>query len=223
MLMDPIATRIKTVNQHLTQLTAHPVIIMAVSKYQSVSNIRTAYANGIRHFGETIWQDAREKIQSLQDLPIQWHFIGRLQSNKIKPIAQHFDWVHTLATCADVTRFAKAAQMRTTPLNICIQVGLKSEENRRCCPLDDSAKLLEQIQQHPTLHVKGLMSLPPAHLSTFELDHYYQTIQHEFEHQKRQHPIDTLCMGMSQDYPQAIEAGATMIRLGTIIFGAKLT
>ncbi len=217
--MHTIQQRVEQVQQHISQLTTRPITLMVASKYHSITAIQAAYATGLSDFGENTLQTALPKIQTLSHLSITWHFIGRLQSNKIKRIAQHFDWIHSVATPADIIALTDATSTRTHPLNLCIQVGLCATESRRCCLLQNLESLLNQLKEAPTLKIRGLMCLPPATLTTQRA--YFETLHKTFTHLAEPYQLDTLCMGMSQDYPEAIRAGATMIRLGTAILGPK--
>ena len=200
---------------------AATVQLLAVSKTQPAETLRQMYATGQRSFGENYLQEALEKIQTLQELQgIDWHFIGHVQRNKTKALAEHFDWVHGVDRLIIAERLAKQRPEQLAPLNICIQVNIDGQDSKDGCPPQEVAELVRHISNLPQLRLRGLMVIPaPGHVAAFE-----QTRQ-LFEQVRAQHAHpdhwDTLSMGMSADLEAAIAAGATLVRVGTALFGER--
>ncbi len=216
--MSLLHTRIQTIQDIIEQLTTESVTLMVASKYHSIDTIWAAHQAGLINFGENTLQGALPKIKALQNTPIQWHFIGRLQSNKIKKIGTYFDWVHTATSLTDLIQLNAAAHHRDTPLNVCIQVGLYDAVHQRHCPLAQTTSLIESAQSLPYIQLRGFMYLPMKNTSA--LNTSFQTVAQHYQTLKHMTPdLDTLCMGMSQDYTVAIQAGANMVRLGRAILG----
>ena len=198
------------------------VELLAVSKTKPASDIQSLYHLGQLSFGENYVQEAVEKIITLSALPIEWHYIGSIQSNKTKIIAAHFDWVHTVDREKIATRLndVRAGE----PLNILIQVNVDESEGKSgVSPIDLNA-LTETILNLPNLRLRGLMSIPnPTNES--ELRKAHQDLKQLFEDINRDHPengfFDTLSMGMTNDLNIAIEEGSSMVRIGTALFGSR--
>lgn len=189
-----------------------PVKILAVSKYATVEQIREIAAAGQRDFAENYWQMAKTKMAALQDLSLNWHFIGELQSNKCKEIAQHFSWVHSLAKIKHVALLAKHA---VGNLQICLQVNLSGEVEKYGVLPEELTALAKEVLCYPSLQLRGLMVLPKLGETRdfFEL----AKLRNQLE-QTLQINLPTLSMGMSGDYEAAIQAGSTMVRIGSLIF-----
>ena len=200
------------------------VNLLAVSKTKPAELINDAVELGLMQFGENYLQEAVEKILLLQQHSLQWHFIGRIQSNKCKAIADAFSWVQTL----DRLKIAKRLdQLRTlpTPLNVLIQVNLDDDPNKAGVDQENAERLLEQLLTMPNLAPRGLMTIlakstdsATGYQSVAQL---HQNLQNKYATDLPQ--WDTLSMGMSADLEAAISAGATMIRVGTDLFGARTT
>ena len=200
------------------------VDLLAVSKTKPAELISAAAAQGLMQFGENYLQEAVEKIQRLQQHDLQWHFIGRIQSNKCKPIANAFSWVQTLDRWKIAQRLD---QLRTLvePLNVLIQVNLDDDPNKAGVDKQNAERLLEMVLTLPNLVPRGLMTILAK--STDSGAGYQSVAQlHQDLQQKYASDIpqwDTLSMGMSADLEAAINAGATMIRVGTDLFGPRTT
>jgi len=200
----------------------HNVQLVAVSKRHPADSIREAYAAGHRDFGENQVQEAVDKISNSSDLKINWHMIGAIQSRKCKDIAHYFDWVQSV----DRLKVAKKLNQHRTPdqapLNVLIQVNLFDESQKAGVNVTECKKLAHDITQLPRLRLRGLMALPPKQsapqLQFAQFEHIYQ-LYHELQAEYPQ--LDTLSMGMSGDFEQAILAGSSMVRLGTAIFGGR--
>ena len=175
-----------------------------------------AYQSGIIDFGENQVQSAQSKITTLADLPINWHFIGTIQSNKLKKIAQLFSWIQSITTIDQATAIANTLPEKN--FNICVQVKLGQKEPRNACLLDDCEKLFESILKLPNINLRGLMYLPENNLTNQQLANNYQTINQQFKLLAPRFNLDTLSIGMSNDYKIAIQNGSTMIRPGNKIF-----
>ena len=200
--------------------SAQAVQLLAVSKTHPSSALREMYAVGQRCFGENYLQEALDKIEALQDLDIEWHFIGHVQRNKTKHLAEKFAWVHGVDRLIIAERLSNQRGAAQTPLNICLQVNIDAQESKDGCQPNEVADLVAQISQLPNLKLRGLMVIPaPNNPQAF------QDAEILFEQVKNQHNCpddwDTLSMGMSSDLALAIEAGSTLVRVGTALFGAR--
>ncbi|OMH39573.1 YggS family pyridoxal phosphate-dependent enzyme [Motiliproteus sp. MSK22-1] len=200
----------------------HSVKLLAVSKTRPASELREAYAEGIRDFGENYLQDALAKIELLADLDISWHFIGPLQSNKTRPVAEHFHWVHSVDRLKIARRLSEQRPESMPPLNLCVQVNISEELNKSGVLLDEAEELVREIGKLDNLRIRGLMAIPQAGLSEQQQRQTFGRLHNLLEHLKTVSPnLDTLSMGMSQDMNAAVAEGATIVRIGTAIFGAR--
>jgi pyridoxal phosphate enzyme (YggS family) len=204
------------------------VRLLAVSKTKPATMVRQCYQLGQRAFGENYLQDGIDKVESLRTLDgLQWHFIGPLQSNKTRPVATHFDWLETLDRDKIARRLNEQRPQHLPPLQVLVQVNISGEEQKAGVPVADVMRLAEHIQTLERLNLRGLMCIPEAtDLQSVDgvttLKQQFQQMKHLFEQLKTVHTqVDTLSMGMSADLELAIEAGATEIRIGTDIFGAR--
>lgn len=194
--------------------------LLAVSKTHPASSIAEFYQLGQKAFGENYLQEALEKIEKLKDLSIEWHFIGHVQRNKTKHLAEKFAWVHGVDRLIIAERLSNQRPQNLQPLNICLQVNIDDQESKDGCRPDEVAELVEKISRLPNLKLRGLMVIPkPEHLQAFT------TTKQLFDEVKQYHAQpeqwDTLSMGMSADMADAIQAGSTMVRVGTALFGAR--
>ncbi len=199
------------------------VKLLAVSKKQPASAIREAFLAGQQDFGENYLQEALEKMRTLNDLSIEWHFIGSIQSKKSVQISQNFSWVHTVERIKVANLLNQYRPVNRPPLNICIQVNIDNEDTKSGVSKDLCLDLANQICSLPRLNLRGIMAIPKTQ-NTFEMQ--YQSFKRltdlklELE-QKLKMPLDTLSMGMSSDLTAAIHAGSTLVRIGEAIFGAR--
>jgi pyridoxal phosphate enzyme (YggS family) len=208
---------------------AGTVRLLAVSKTRPASDIRAAHAAGQTAFGENYLQEALEKIDALADLPdLEWHFIGPIQSNKTRQIAQAFHWVHSVDRLKIARRLSEhrgAGDSHKVPLNICLQVNVNEEDSKAGCLLAEVPELAAEILALPNLSLRGLMAIPDPDQSEDDLRASFRKLAEALEQLKREHPdaenLDTLSMGMSGDLEIAIEAGATWVRVGTALFGER--
>lgn len=198
------------------------VTLIAVSKTQPDTAIRDAYAAGIGDIGENYCQEAIEKIAMLGDLPLTWHFIGPLQSNKTRLIAERFAWVHSVDRLKLAQRLSAQRPTDLPPLNVCVQVNIDDEASKSGVAPEELSSLLEAIIELPHLRVRGLMAIPEPKINPADQCAALNKMRVLFDEQRQRWPqLDTLSMGMSDDFELAIEAGTTMIRVGTDIFGAR--
>ncbi len=198
------------------------VALLAVSKQQSADVVRVAAQSGQRQFGENYLQEALPKIASLRELEVIWHFIGQIQSNKTRQIAEHFDWVHTVDRLKIAERLSEQRPAGMTALNLCIQIKLAEEQGKGGVKCSDVLPLARQIAALPRLRLRGLMCIPPPR-ETFDeqLQLFRAATQALRSLTAAGLEVDTLSMGMSADLEAAIAAGATIVRVGTAIFGER--
>lgn len=199
------------------------VLLLAVSKQQSIHAISEAFHLGAQHFGESYYQEALYKINALKDLPLCWHFIGPIQSNKTKGIASHFSWVHSVNRQKIAVLLNEHRPNNLAPLNVCIQVNLVDEESKSGITPAAASELAAAISQLPQLRLRGLMTIPPPQKDQqkqYDLFMQLNQLLHALNQQLGL-AMDTLSMGMSDDLVPAIKAGATIIRVGRAIFGER--
>jgi PLP dependent protein len=196
------------------------VQLLAVSKTHPAEILAEMYAAGQRSFGENYLQEALDKIEKLQNLEIEWHFIGHVQRNKTKHLAEKFDWVHGVDRLIIAERLSNQREDNQAPLNICLQVNIDGQDTKDGCQPEEVADLVAQISQLPKLRLRGLMVIPAPNNTAAFAD-----AKALFEAVKMQHTKaedwDTLSMGMSGDMTEAIAAGSTMVRVGTALFGTR--
>lgn len=198
------------------------VHLLAVSKAHPATAIREAFAAGQRRFGENYLQEALDKQMQLGDLAIEWHFIGPIQSNKTQPIARHFDWAHSVDRLKIAQRLSMARPDHLPPLQICLQVNVSKEETKSGLAAEEAAELAHAVSALPHLQLRGLMAIP-APTSDVDLQRaQFRQVRELFESLQQQGlMLDTLSIGMSDDYPAAIAEGSTMVRIGSAIFGPR--
>lgn len=225
--MTIIANSLQAIQANIlkTQLAAShkkPVQLLAVSKAQSAERVREAYLAGQTSFGESYVQEAIGKQALLEDCNIEWHFIGPIQSNKTQLITQHFSWVHSIDRLKIAERLAKARPSNLPPLNICIQLNSSNEDSKSGIKTNDLSALAAKIIQLPTLKLRGLMAIPAPTKDIAKQHLQFKLIKDVFtDLQQSGFEIDTLSIGMSDDYVAAIQEGATIVRIGSAIFGAR--
>ncbi|MDF9753908.1 pyridoxal phosphate enzyme (YggS family) [Pseudomonas sp. TE6288] len=195
------------------------VQLLAVSKTKPASAIREAHAAGLCHMGENYLQEALTKQQALSDLPLIWHFIGPIQSNKTKAIAEHFDWVHSVDRLKIAQRLSEQRPAELPPLNICLQVNVSGEASKSGCSPAELPALAQAVNVLPGLRLRGLMAIPEPTEDRAEQEAAFATLR-ELQAQLGL-GLDTLSMGMSHDLEAAIAQGATWVRIGTALFGAR--
>lgn len=195
------------------------VSLLAVSKTKPTQLIEQAYAAGQKEFGESYVQEAVDKVNQLQHLnDITWHFIGPIQSNKTRLIAENFSWVHSIDRIKIAQRLNEQRCPQDTPLNVCLQVNISNEESKSGVSIAELEVLAEFIQGCENLSLRGLMAIPQKNADDATFEQMYALF---CQYQEKYPQIDTLSMGMSSDLVPAIAAGSTMIRVGSAIFGAR--
>ncbi|BEU02074.1 UPF0001 protein [Agarivorans sp. OAG1] len=231
--MSSITQALQFVNQEIQQALAKAhrptdaVDLLAVSKTKPLSDIASAYQAGQRSFGENYVQEGVDKIiesqqQSWLKEPIEWHFIGPLQSNKTRLVAEHFDWMQTLERAKIADRLAAQRPSNMAPLQVCIQVNISQEPAKSGVLLEDVDALAAHIAKQPALTLRGLMAIPQKLEQGQELATQFAAMQQKFSELQQQYSsVDTLSMGMSGDMQMAINNGSTMVRVGSAIFGQR--
>ncbi len=200
--------------------------LLAVSKTFPAVALREAHAAGQRSFGENYVQEALAKQKALADLGLEWHFIGPLQSNKTRPVAEHFDWVHTIERLKIAARLAEQRPAHLPPLNVCVQVNISGEASKSGCAPQEAPALCRAVAALPRLHLRGLMAIPEPSIENEENSalarRRYASLRTLCDALNAEGlALDTLSMGMSHDLEDAILEGATIVRVGTAIFGER--
>lgn len=199
------------------------VLLLAVSKQQQVDTINKAYQLGLHHFGESYLQEALQKMKQLGNLAICWHYIGSIQKNKTKGIATHFDWVHSISSIEIARALNEHRPGHYKPLQVCLQINLVNEKTKGGVSIEQAAHLAEEVNQLPHLNLRGLMTIPPLQENMneqFELFKCLEQLMRSLNEQLNLN-MDSLSMGMSDDFVPAIQAGATIVRIGRALFGDR--
>lgn len=211
--------------QNAARVAARPlndITLIAVSKRQSTDAIRAAISAGQRHFGENFVDEACEKIAELGRKPLVWHFIGALQSNKTRAVAENFDWIHTIDRAKIARRLCEQRPANMSPLQTCIQVNIDNEPQKAGVDPEKAYELAEFIASRPNLELRGLMCLPKPDTSLEQQRLAFKRLRMLQVALRETHPtMDSLSMGMSNDLTAAVLEGSTMIRIGTAIFGSR--
>lgn len=198
------------------------ILLLAVSKKKPASDIRQAWQLGQKHFGENYLQEALEKMQVLGDLDICWHFIGAIQSNKTRSIAESFDWAHCIDRVKIARRLSEQRPAGMDPLNVCIQVNIDHEDSKAGIDLEAVPALAAALQELPGIRLRGLMTIPAPRETFDEQRVAFARLAAALADLQRQGiDCDTLSMGMTQDMEAAIAEGSTLVRIGTAIFGER--
>ncbi len=219
-----IAQNLEAVREQVAVLApGRQVAIVAVSKGQSAERMREAWQAGQVLFGESYVQEAMAKQEALRDLPLEWHFIGPLQSNKTTVVALNFHWVHGVDRIKTAERLSSARRgADREPLNVCLQVNLSGESSKSGVLPEDVALLARQVVHLPGLCLRGLMTLPELTTDLEQQKFRFRALRQLLEALNRQGlALDTLSMGMSGDFPSAVAEGSTIVRIGTAIFGER--
>jgi len=196
--------------------------LVAASKTFDASAVREAHAAGQADFGENYVQEALDKMGRLEDLPLIWHFIGPVQSNKTRAIAEHFDWVHSVDRLKIAERLSTQRPQSLSPLNICLEVNISGETSKGGVAAEDLPVLAAAVARLPRLRLRGLMAIPAPSVDPVKQREAFAAVRKLYEALKAQgHELDTLSMGMSGDLEAAIAEGATMVRVGTALFGER--
>tara|TARA_B100001758_G_scaffold247896_1_gene268303 strand:- start:4802 stop:5488 length:687 start_codon:yes stop_codon:yes gene_type:complete len=216
-----IKNNIKKIEENL-KLEKNSVKLLAVSKTQSIDNIKEAYNSGQQDFGENYLQESIEKISKLKDFPITWHFIGHVQSNKSKLIAENYNWVHSIDKISTLKKINKFRENLDIKINVCIQVNIDQENTKSGIQLDDVENFLNEASIFKNINIRGLMAIPkydPVYENQYKT---FMKIKKLFDSLViKGYKLDTLSIGMSSDYEAAIAAGSSIVRIGTSIFGKR--
>jgi pyridoxal phosphate enzyme (YggS family) len=226
--MDTVEKRLQAVKFRIQEAARasgrdpREIVLVAVSKTFPCEAIRAAHAAGQRQFGESYAQEAIAKMQALTDLALGWHFIGPLQSNKTRPVAERFDWVHSVDRLKVAERLSAQRPEGLPPLNVCVQVNVSGEATKSGLPPAEAKALAHEVAALPRLAMRGLMTLPEPTADTALQRRRFGTLAALLaELQDEGLAVDTLSMGMSDDLESAIACGSTLVRVGTAIFGAR--
>ncbi|MCD6039293.1 MAG: hypothetical protein K0S27_693 [Gammaproteobacteria bacterium] len=209
-------------NEVLFSREPHSVFLLAVSKGQPIEKIEAAMLAGQTAFGENHLQEALPKITALTGKKLEWHFIGLIQSNKTKKIAEHFSWVHSLTDRHIAKRLSEQRPPHLPPLNICLQVNLSQQQSKQGVPINQLEELINYCVGLPHLKIRGLMAIPvPKETFEAQRTEFAKLSALFYRLNENKHQLDTLSMGMSNDMKAAIAEGATIVRIGTAIFGTR--
>lgn len=225
--MNTFYDSLQAIHARIAQAMAHvgrsdSVQLCAVSKGQSAEKIRQAYKAGQTIFGENYVQEAIAKQAELTDCNIEWHFIGPIQSNKTQLIAQHFAWVHSVDRVKIAERLANARPVGMPPLNVCIQINSSEEATKSGANMDELITLANTVSKLPSLKLRGVMAIPAPSKDIATQHHQFKQVHTAFMAlQQSGYKVDILSIGMSDDFEVAIAEGATIVRIGSAIFGAR--
>ena len=198
------------------------ISLIVVTKSQSIDDIRKVIDIGYKNFGENYVDEGIEKINSLNDESLEWHFIGKIQSNKIKKICKNFDWVQTVSTLKHARALNKACLESSKKINICIQVNIDREISKSGIMIEDLDNFIKNISTFDRLVIRGLMAIPSKINALKENINSYKILKTEYDRLRDKYKFfDTLSIGMSNDYKIAIDNGSNMIRIGSLIFGER--
>ncbi len=226
--MHPLEHRFATVSERIRRAEAaagraeHSVRLLAVSKTRDAQAIRACARLGQRAFGENYLQEALQKIDALEGLGLEWHFIGRLQGNKTRPVAERFDWVHCIEKLKHAERLSQQRPAELAPLRVCVQVKIDPEDSKGGLDPVQGAELIQAVAELPRLELRGLMTLPaPSDDPALQRRPFRLLRELRDRLATAQRPLQTLSMGMSGDLEAAIAEGATLVRVGTALFGPR--
>lgn len=227
--MKPIAIALQSVRQRIVHAETQfgrplgSVALLAVSKGKPASAVREAYSAGQTDFGESYVQEAIAKLNELSDLgDLRWHFIGRIQANKTRFIANRFDWVHSLDRLKIARRLSEQRESTFAPLSVCLQVNLNMDRAKAGIRVEDTIELGLRVAELPRLQLRGLMAIPEPSRDSGVQRRPFRALRELFEKCNAQGLLlDTLSMGMSSDLEAAVAEGATIVRVGTAIFGPR--
>jgi hypothetical protein len=226
---DDLAMRVAAIRARMSAAAAsvgrdvRSITLLAVSKGQDVGLVRAALALGLTEFGENYVEEALDKITALEGSGARWHFIGRLQGNKTRPVAMHFDWVHGIDRLRIAQRLSDQRPFDAPALNVCVQVHIAEDPAKGGVPPGELLPLLQSISQLPRIALRGLMCMLPYGMEHADQRDAFARMA-ALLHKARDAglPLDTLSMGMSADFEAAILEGATIVRVGTALFGDRM-
>jgi pyridoxal phosphate enzyme (YggS family) len=209
---------------HAVGRSVDSVTLLAVSKGQSSAAIDSAARAGVENFGENFLQEALPKIELLKGRELTWHFIGRLQANKTRQVAEHFSWVHSVDRLKIAERLSEQRAAHSSPLNLCLQLRVGAEDTKGGVESAEMPRLAAAVRVLPNIRLRGLMCMPPAEDDVTRQRQWFREARQVFDY-LNEHGLglDTLSMGTSADFEAAILEGATIVRIGTAIFGPRET
>lgn len=226
--MSRIAQNLANISQrveaaaHAVGRDPHDIAILAVSKTHSAAKIREAYAAGLTRFGESYVQEAIPKIQALSELPLEWHYIGPIQSNKTRDIAEHFAWVHSVDRLKIASRLNEQRPKELKPLNICVQINISLETSKSGIVQQALHEFVAQLRSLRRLKLRGLMAIPQKTADQRQQRALFADLRRMFDDLNQEgYQLDTLSMGMTDDLEAAVMEGSTLLRIGTGLFGAR--
>ncbi len=223
--MSPIAANLQAVRRRISaalQGDGREVTLVAVAKQRSPEDIRAALAAGCRDIGESYVQEALPKIGALEGEPIRWHYIGHVQTNKARDVAARFDWVHGVDRAKAAAALDRARPQDRAPLDICVQVNISAEATKGGVAPGEALALCREVAKMPRLRLRGLMGMASPTADTASQRAQFATLRGVLDEVRAAGlPLDTLSMGMSDDFEAAIAEGATMVRIGSAIFGER--
>ena len=226
--MTPISANLQAVHARIAAAARaagrdeKDVSLLAVSKTWPAEYVRLAADAGQHAFGENYVQEGVAKVAELESLGLEWHFIGPLQSNKTRPVAESFDWVHSVERMKIAERLSEQRPAGKSPLNVCLQVNVSGEASKSGCAPEEAVALAKAIAALPNLRLRGLMCIPEPAEDVEAQRRPFRQLRELYEQLRAEGlPLDTLSMGMSHDIEAAIAEGATMVRVGTAIFGER--
>jgi PLP dependent protein len=200
----------------------HSVTLLAVSKGQSSAAIDSASRAGLEHFGENFLQESLPKMESLLGRELTWHFIGRLQANKTRSVAENFAWVHAIDRFKIAERLSAQRPFHAPALNVCLQLHVGGEASKGGVESAEIRELARQVKALPRLRLRGIMAMPPAETDIARQRHWFGETRQVFDYlNEHGFGLDTLSMGTSADFEAAIAEGSTLVRIGTAIFGPR--
>ncbi|BBL69424.1 YggS family pyridoxal phosphate-dependent enzyme [Methylogaea oryzae] len=225
--MNPLEQRLAAVKSRLLAAElaagrrAGDARLVAVSKTHPAETLAAAYRLGQRHFGENYLQEALDKQARLGHCDITWHFIGPIQSNKTRPIAQHFHWVHSVDRLKIAQRLSEQRPAYLPPLNVCLQVNVSGEDSKSGVSPGEAAELAAAVAALPRLRLRGLMAIPAPCDDPHQQRRPFAQLRTLLQPLQASLGLDTLSMGMTDDLEAAVQEGATLVRIGTAIFGRR--
>lgn len=225
LIMSTIAANLQDIRRRISEALQgdrREVTIVAVSKARSGADIREAHSSGCRNFGENYVKEAIAKMAELSDLDTAWHFIGRLQGNKAREVAERFDWVHGIDRASIAAALSRARPAARGELDVCVQVNISGEATKGGVPPEHAAALAREVASMPSLRLRGLMGMAGPSPDNTRQRAEFALLARTLESLRSEGlAVDTLSMGMSQDFEAAVAEGATMVRIGTAIFGER--
>ncbi|HUL95795.1 MAG TPA: YggS family pyridoxal phosphate-dependent enzyme [Usitatibacter sp.] len=223
--MSPIAANLQAIRRRIfeaLQGDSRAIRLVAVTKSQAPEAVRAAFAAGVRDFGESYVQEALPKIAALEGLEATWHYIGHLQTNKAREVASHFDWVHAIDRPKAAAALSRAREGAPRPLQVCIQVNISGEASKGGVAPGEALGLAREVAALPGLKLRGLMGMASLTGDVGSQREQFATLARtRREIEAAGIPLDTLSMGMSHDFEAALAEGATLVRIGTAIFGER--